>query len=231
VPRLRFVPINNEVEMKKQIFLFGTVAALSAFAPQALAQDVEVKAQVDKPKATTRTEVRTDKDVEIKADASVDVEKRDRIHKTNKASGIIGMEVRNNENQKLGEVKDLVIDMNTGRLSYAVLSVGGFLGIGEKLIALPPGAMKISTDSEHLILDADKSKIQAAPGFAATAWPAPSDPEINRYWTDIRATGSPARTKTSGRRDVDAKVDVDKKNKIYTDADGDKKVEVEVKKD
>lgn len=214
--------------MKKQIFLFGTVAALSAFAPQALAADVEVKADVDKPKATTRTEVKTDRDLEIKAKSDVDVEKREHVLKSNKASGIIGMEVRNKENQKLGEVKDLVIDMNTGRLSYAVLSVGGFLGIGEKLIALPPGAMKVATDSEHLILDADKSKIQAAPGFAATAWPAPSDPEINRYWTDIRATGSPARSEISGSRDVDVNVE---KKKIYTDADGDKKVKVEVKKD
>jgi sporulation protein YlmC with PRC-barrel domain len=217
--------------MKKQLFLYGTVAALSTFASQAA--DVEVKANVDAPKATTRTEVKRDTDLEVKTDASVDVEKRDHLHKSNKASGIIGMEVRNKENQKLGEVKDLVIDMNTGRLSYAVLSVGGFLGIGEKLIALPPGAMKVSTTSDHLVLDADKSKIQAAPGFAATAWPAPSDPEINRYWTDIRATGSPASTETNTRRDVDvdAKVDVDKKNKIYTDADGDKKVKVEVEKD
>ncbi len=217
--------------MKKQLFLFGTVAALSAFAPQVAAQEVKVEADVDRdrPKASTRTEVT--RDTTIKADADVDIDHKDRVLKSNKASGIIGMEVRNMQNEKLGEVKDLVIDMNSGRLSYAVLSVGGFLGIGEKLIALPPGAMKVSTDSNHLILDADKTKIQAAPGFAATAWPAPNDPEVNRYWTDIRATGSPARTETSGARDVDAKLDVDKKGKIYTDADGDKKVKVEVEKD
>jgi sporulation protein YlmC with PRC-barrel domain len=220
--------MNNEVDMKKQIFLLGTVAALSAFAQQA---EVEVKTDVDKPRATTRTEVTRDKDLSIKADADVNVEKRDRVLKSSKASGIIGMEVRNKENQKLGEVKDLVMDMNSGRLSYAVLSVGGFLGIGEKLIALPPGAMKASTEGEYLVLDADKAKIQAAPGFAATAWPTPGDPEINRYWSDIRATGSPARTETGTRDlDVDAKVEVDKDRKIYTDADKDKKVKVEVDK-
>jgi sporulation protein YlmC with PRC-barrel domain len=228
--------------MKKQIFLYGTVAALSAFTPQLMAADAEVKADVDLPKASTRTEVTRDKDTTVRTD--VDRTSRDRIRHSDKASGIIGMEVRNKENQKLGEVKDLVIDMNTGRLSYAVLSVGGFLGIGEKLIALPPGAMKASEDGGHLLLDADKSKIQAAPGFAATAWPSPSDPEIHRFWTDIRATGSPARTETSRSRDVDvdiksdvdngkAKIEVekDRKNKIYTDADGDKKIKIETKKD
>src|SRR5688572_31054029 len=74
----RITTRNNEVEMKKQIFLIGTVAALSAFAPQASAQDVEVKAEVDKPKATTRTEAKTDKDLEVKADANID---RDRVLK------------------------------------------------------------------------------------------------------------------------------------------------------
>src|SRR5687768_12965023 len=149
--------MNNEVDMKKQIFLLGTAAALSVSAPQITAADAEVKADVNTRKANTRTEVTRDKDVDIKADVDVDRPKSDRVQKTNKASGIIGMEVRNKENQKLGEVKDLVMDINTGRLSYAVLSVGGFLGVGEKLIALPPGALKVAGD--YLLLDADKSKI------------------------------------------------------------------------
>ena len=226
--------------MKKQIFLIGTVAALSAWAPQITAAEAEVKADVNSRKAEARTEITRDQDSEIKVD--VDRAKSDRVLKSNKASGIIGMEVRNKENQKLGEVKDLVMDMNAGRLSYAVLSVGGFLGVGEKLIALPPGALKVAGDGEYLLLDADKSKIQSAPGFAATAWPAPNDPEINRYWTDLRATGSPARSETSRSTEIEVKgdvddgkakleVDKDKKGKIYTDADGDKKIKIEAEKD
>src|SRR6185503_21158243 len=107
--------MNNEVDMKKQIFLLGTAAALSAWAPSITAADAEVKADVNTRKATTRTEVTRDRDADIKTDVDVDRPKSDRIQKTNKASGIIGMEVRNKENQKLGEVKDLVMDMNTGR--------------------------------------------------------------------------------------------------------------------
>lgn len=205
---------------------------MTAMVPQLTAQKAEVEADVDLPKATTRTEVTRDTDVEIKADT--DRADREKVRASDKASGIIGMEVRNRENEKLGEIKDLVLDMNSGKVSYSVLAVGGFLGIGEKLIALPPGSLQIATEGNYLLLNADKAKIQAAPGFAATAWPAPGDPEINRFWRDARATGSPASTETERERgdlDVDIKGDLDTDKKIYTDADKDKKIKIEAEKD
>lgn len=228
--------MNNKVDMKKQIFILGTAAALTAFVPQLTAAEAEVKADVDLPKAETRTELKRDRDLDVSVDARAD---REKVRRSDKASGILGMEVRNNENEKLGEVKDLVMDVNSGRVSYAVLSVGGFLGIGEKLIALPPGVLKATDAGEYLLLDADKSRIQAAPGFAATAWPSPSDPQFSQYWSERKATGSPAQSETrrSGDVDVDldkksSKVDIDTdKKKIYTDADKDRKVKVEVEKD
>jgi sporulation protein YlmC with PRC-barrel domain len=230
--------VNNKVDMKKQFFILGTAAALTAYVPSITAQEAEVKAEVDVPKVETRTEVKRDRDVDVDVDVKTD---REQVRKIDKASGVIGMEVRNSENQKLGEVKDLVMDMKSGRVSYAVLSVGGFLGIGEKLIALPPGALKATEAGDHLLLNADKAKIQAAPGFAATAWPAPGDPQINQFWSDLKATGSPATSETRRSGDVDVDIDTDKKQgkidvdtdkkKIYTDADKDKKVKVEVEKD
>lgn len=235
---------NNKVDMKKQIFTLGAVAAFTAFVPQLTAQDAKVEADVDLPKVETRTEVKRDRDIDV--DAKVDrteTASHEKVRNIDKASGILGMEVRNKENQKLGEIKDMVMDMKSGKVSYSVLAVGGFLGIGEKLIALPPGALQVSEAGDHLVLDADKARIQAAPGFAATAWPAPGDPEVNRFWNDVRATGAPAssETKRSGEVDVDvdvdkdngkAKLDVDtdRKKKIYTDAD-DKKIKVDVDKD
>ena len=221
--------MNNNVDMmKKQIFALGTAAVLTSLVPL-YAAEAEIEADVDLPKVETRTEIKRDTDVDITAETDAS---REKVRRTDKASGLLGMEVRNNENEKLGEVKDLVMDMSSGKVSYAVLSVGGFLGIGEKLIALPPGALKIGENKEYLLLEADKAKIQAAPGFAATAWPAPGDPEVTRFWNDLKATGSPAQSETRRSKDleVDADVDVDKK-KIYTDADKDKKVKVEVEKD
>lgn len=231
---------------KKQILSLGAVAALTALAPQSRAAEAEVKAHVDTPK-TERLDrdadvrVRTDRDsIRTETDRPV----HSKLRHGDKASGLLGMEVRNRENQKLGEIKDLVLDVDSGRVSYAVLAVGGFLGIGEKLIALPPKALNLSEAGDYLTLDADKAKIQAAPGFAATNWPNKNDPEINQFWSDIRGTGSPARSEINRRSsdvdlDLDKKhsiksevnVDTDRKHKIYTDADKDKKVKVEVNKD
>jgi len=206
---------------KKQILTFGTIATLSVLVPRLNAADVEVKGHADLPKTETKTEIRRDhRDADVNVRTDVSDNDRDRNHAkirhSDKASGILGMEVRNRDNQKLGEIKDLVMDMNSGKVDYAVLAVGGFLGIGEKLIALPPSALKQAQDGEYLVLDADKTKIQAAPGFAATLWPSRHDPEINRFWSDIKATGGPASSETNHR--------------IYTDADKDKKVRIDVNK-
>jgi sporulation protein YlmC with PRC-barrel domain len=97
------------------------------------------------------------------------------VGKANRASSLIGMDVRNTQNEKLGEIKDLVLDLHSGKVAYAVLSVGGFLGIGEKYIAIPAGAFTATPDESGLVLNADKAKIQNAPGFAKSSWPAVND--------------------------------------------------------
>lgn len=204
-----------------------------------MAAEAEVK--VDLLKTETRAERRTDRDTIVRTD--VDGNREHKIHASDKASGIIGMEVRNRQNEKLGEIKDLVLDLRSGKVSYAVLAVGGFLGLGEKLIALPSGALEITSERGHLLLDADKARIQAAPGFAATAWPVWGDPQIEQFWKETSSGGAAESEihEGSGKLKVDADVDRDKaklkgeiktdrsRDKIYTDADKDKKVEIEVK--
>lgn len=208
----------------KQIFACGAVALFAATAPGLRAADASVKADVDVPKSDTRIRHDSDADVTVRTDRN-DVDHA-KLRHWQKASGLLGMEVRNRDNQKLGEIKDLVME-SPGRVNYAVLAVGGFLGIGEKLIALPPSALHVAEDGDYLVLNADKAKIQAAPGFAATAWPLPNDPEVNRFWSEVHGTGGPAGSERSHRSDVDA----DGKHKIYTDGDKEKKVDVNVKHD
>ena len=59
-------------------------------------------------------------------------------------SELIGMDVRNARGENLGDVKDVVVDTENGRVAYAVVGIGGFLGIGEKLSAFPMSAFKVS---------------------------------------------------------------------------------------
>jgi sporulation protein YlmC with PRC-barrel domain len=62
-------------------------------------------------------------------------------------SQLVGMDVRNARGENLGDIKDLVIDADSGRVQYAVVGIGGFLGIGEKLSAFPMSAFKVSADA------------------------------------------------------------------------------------
>jgi sporulation protein YlmC with PRC-barrel domain len=118
------------------------------------------------------------------------------VTKANKASDLIGMDVRNNQNEKLGDIKDLVLDLHSGKVAYAVLSVGGFLGIGDKYIAVPPESFSVAPDGKNLVLNADKAKIQNAPGFAKNDWPDVNTPTWrthSRYWMPgDTALGAPA---------------------------------------
>jgi sporulation protein YlmC with PRC-barrel domain len=78
-----------------------------------------------------------------------------------RADKIIGREVRNNSDQKIGKVDDLVVDLESGRVIYAVVSAGGFLGVGDRSVAVPTAAF--TEQGKQLRLDIDKQKLMEAP--------------------------------------------------------------------
>jgi len=122
------------------------------------------------------------------------------VGKANKASSLIGMDVRNSQNEKLGEIRDIVLDLHSGKVAYMVVSVGGFLGIGDKYVAVPAHAFSETPDQERLVLNADKAKLQNAPSFAKTSWPelhSPTWSNDEAYWTtESTAQGVAAGTRT-----------------------------------
>jgi sporulation protein YlmC with PRC-barrel domain len=91
------------------------------------------------------------------------------------ADTLIGNDVVNKSSQSLGDIKDIMLDMRTGRVSYAVLSFGGFMGMGEKLFAVPWDALTLDTANKCFVLDASKDKLEAAPGFDKDMWPDMAD--------------------------------------------------------
>jgi len=103
-----------------------------------------------------------------------------------RASKLIGSDVRNAQGENLGEIKDLVVDVNNERVYYAVLSFGGFLGLGDKLFAYPVRAFTQAADSDKVILNVDKAKLKAAPGFEKDRYPDFADrrygDEVDRYF-------------------------------------------------
>ena len=79
-----------------------------------------------------------------------------RLRRVLSASTISGDKVVNAAGDKLGDIKELMIDLPYGRIAYAVLSFGGFLGVGEKLFAVPWNALTVDEDEKQLLLNADK---------------------------------------------------------------------------
>ena len=87
------------------------------------------------------------------------------------ASTRTGDSVQNSSGESLGKVDVIMIDIASGQVAYAVLSFGGFLGMGNKLFALPWSTLRIDEDQKHFILDIDKTKLEHAPGFDKEHWP------------------------------------------------------------
>jgi sporulation protein YlmC with PRC-barrel domain len=87
------------------------------------------------------------------------------------ATTMIGDKVVNAAGDELGTLKELMIDLDAGRVNYAVLSFGGFMGLGDKLFAIPWEALTLNTKDHDFILHVDKAKLENAPGFDKDDWP------------------------------------------------------------
>lgn len=87
------------------------------------------------------------------------------------ATTILGNKVVNAEGEQLGTIRDLVIDLDDAQIAYAVLSFGGFLGMGDKLFAIPLEALAFNLKDQTVILDVDKEVLKNAPGFDKDHWP------------------------------------------------------------
>ena len=147
--------------------LFSATVA-TAQAPKAETSD-NVQAQTQEPSTSpspqTRGEVSKD---ELKVDQA---EAQKEVTDINKASNVIGMKVVNRQNEEVGRIKDLVVDFESGKIAYAVLSVGAKLGLGGKLVAIPAESLAPQMGAKALLLDASKDRLAQAPGFNEDDWP------------------------------------------------------------
>jgi sporulation protein YlmC with PRC-barrel domain len=114
--------------------------------------------------------------------------------KVRSAGSLAKYKVRNPSGEKLGDIVDFMIDLDSGRIAYAVLSFGGVMGLGSKLFAIPWKAMTLDAEDHAFVLDTTKQALELAPGFDKDNWPDMSDPKwgtdihthygITPYWQD-----------------------------------------------
>ena len=102
------------------------------------------------------------------------------------ASTLTGDSVVNMQNEDLGKIEHIMLDLATGRVAYAVLSFGGFLGVGNKLFAIPLNSLSVDTENHQLVLNVEKRLLEKAPGFDEQNWPDMADrtwaTKINNYY-------------------------------------------------
>jgi len=114
------------------------------------------------------------------------------------ASDLIGMKVVDKQGDSLGKIEDVVVHPG-GEASYAVLSFGGWMGVGDKLFAMPwsvlravePNTAKKDT-AYSLVLPLDKERLKAAPGFSSKSWPTFASPDWTKeidsfYASDLKS--------------------------------------------
>ncbi len=88
-----------------------------------------------------------------------------RLSQVQKASKLMGTPVNNLQDEKLGKVENLLVDLPSGRVVAVIVSSGGFLGMGDELSAVPPTALRFTTDRDTLQLDASKEMLSKRAAF------------------------------------------------------------------
>jgi len=111
------------------------------------------------------------------------------------ASSLDDTEVYSSDGEHVGEISEIMIDVPRGRVAYAVLSTGGFLGMGDTLHAIPWSALVMDTDAKCFRLGLTADRIKNAPGFNKDSWPGMADPQWattiheyygrDPYWTGV----------------------------------------------
>lgn len=119
------------------------------------------------------------------------------------AERLLGFSVVDTNGEDLGEISDMVVDMENDHIRYAVIEFGGFLGFAEDAFAIPLDQLTISTINGQLVTDLDERALDTVPSFPADEWPDLTDPtwdaEIRDFWQTQSATTSEVGSATQVR--------------------------------
>ncbi len=113
---------------------------------------------------------------------SAETGETDRLIASDKVEGTA---VYNRQGERLGSIYNLMVDKRSGQVEYAVMSFGGFIGIGDSYHPLPWKALKYDTNQSGYVVDLDKSRLQGAPSYAASETPDWRDPSYSRRIDDF----------------------------------------------
>jgi sporulation protein YlmC with PRC-barrel domain len=139
-----------------------------------------------------------------------ELESRDTQFRVRKAKELLGANIDNSAtNKKLGDIEELILDLPAGRVALVAVGAGGVLGVGEKLVAVPPSQLQMNPDGK-LVMNTTEERLKSAPQFDKSHWPDINDANwLTRvyshygepsYWSREEGTRQPVR-----ERDTDKK--------------------------
>ncbi|MEO6316325.1 MAG: PRC-barrel domain-containing protein [Chitinophagaceae bacterium] len=101
------------------------------------------------------------------------------------ATSVIGDKVQNNEGAHMGEIKNIMLDITTGKIEYFVIEFGGFLGIGTKYFAIPFALLRVDAEKKVFVFNKSREMLEKAPGFNEDHWPDTNIhlEQLNGYWS------------------------------------------------
>jgi sporulation protein YlmC with PRC-barrel domain len=96
------------------------------------------------------------------------------------ASSLEGDKVVNDKGEHLGEIKEIMLDLDGGKIDYFVIEFGGFLGLGVKYFAIPFRLLKLDAVNKRFIFNQSRESLKNAPGFDMDHWP-----DTNLHFEDV----------------------------------------------
>jgi sporulation protein YlmC with PRC-barrel domain len=158
--------------MKKLIPIIAVSLLSMPFLGASYAADVQEKQKELTEKQQEVKETKQELKEEVKKENVEQVKEVNKsMQQVSRASKIIGTAVKDTNGDNLGDIKELVLNPESGQVVYAVVSYGGVLGLGDKLFAVPWKALQWTSDKEHYVLNVDKETLKKAPGFDKAHWP------------------------------------------------------------
>jgi sporulation protein YlmC with PRC-barrel domain len=103
------------------------------------------------------------------------------------ASSLVGDKVVNPGQEHLGEIKEIMLDLEGGKIDYFVIEFGGFLGLGVKYFAIPFRLLTLDAVHKRFVFNLSREVLEKAPGFDMDHWPDTNlhFEEVYSYWRFI----------------------------------------------
>ena len=98
------------------------------------------------------------------------------------ATSIIGDKVHNGQNEHMGKIADIMVNIITAKIEYVVIEFGGFLTIGEKYFAIPFRLLQVDPVKKAFIFNQPREVLEKAPGFDMNHWPGTNLNGEETYW-------------------------------------------------